>query len=84
VGRQYAAILGTIAFTVAITQALVRGVELGPALETAFLSTMAFWGIGYCVGNVAGWIVRDSIHEDEIETLLGQAHHTRWVRQTSD
>ncbi len=77
-GRQYAGILATIAFTVVIVQGLIRGTELVEGLESALFSTMVFWGIGYAVGTVAGWIVRDSIHEEEIEALVGQVPPRPW------
>lgn len=79
-GRQYAAMLGTIAFTVVMFLAIRRGAELGPTLETAFTSTMVFCGIGYGVGIVAEWIVRDSIREEEIEARCAQAPEAPFPR----
>ncbi len=83
-GRQYAGILATIAFTVVIGQGLIRGTELVEGLKAALVSTMVFWAVGYAVGTVAGWIVRDSIHEEEIEALVGQLPPRRWNRATGD
>jgi hypothetical protein len=71
VGRSYAGILGTIAFTVVILQGWIHAVQPRQVLESAILSTMAFWAIGYAIGAVAGWIIEESIHDQEIEELLG-------------
>ncbi len=69
-GRQYAAILGTIAFVTVIVQGWAGGFELRQTLETAVLSTLTYGAIGYVVGTAAAGIVRNSISDAEIEALL--------------
>lgn len=71
-GRSYAGILGTIAFTVVILQGWIHAGQPRQVLESAILSTMAFCVIGYSVGTIAGWIIRNSIQDHEIEAILGQ------------
>jgi len=64
VDRQYAVILGMIAFTTVILQGLMHDVELNRTLEAAAISTIVFCAIGGVVGRLAGWIVLDSLGAD--------------------
>ncbi len=70
-GRSYAGILGTIAFTVVILQGCIHAAQPRQVLESAIICTMAFWAIGHVLGTAAGWVVRSSIKDHEIEALLG-------------
>jgi hypothetical protein len=66
VGRRYAGILGTIAFTTVVLQGLVRGGDMESTLRAAALSTLAYTGIGYVVGRLAAWIVHDSLRAEGV------------------
>lgn len=81
-GRQYAAILGTIAFTTVILQGLMRDVGLARTLEAAAISAVMFCAIGYVVGRVATWIVVNSLGPDSPYAPAVAQPESRFVRST--
>jgi hypothetical protein len=84
VGRSYAGILGTIAFIAVVLQGCLQATQPRQVLESAILSTMAFWAIGYAIGALAGWIVQTSIKDHEIAALLGPFGAEPIVRQVDN
>jgi len=80
VGRQYAGILGAIAFTTVVLQGLGHDAEVESTLRSAVISTGLFAAIGYAVGEVAGWIVLDSVRARWADELDGHRIATHGSR----
>ncbi|MGD9723568.1 MAG: hypothetical protein AB7O59_19200 [Pirellulales bacterium] len=64
-GRQYAGILSTIAFTAVVLQGLGRGAAVADTLRAALASGLVFAVFGFFVGQLAGWIVLASVQAGE-------------------
>ncbi len=60
-GRHYAGVLGSIAFVTIVVRGLAQAAGVESTLRAAAVSTVLFWGIGYVVGQLAGWIVLESV-----------------------
>jgi hypothetical protein len=84
VDRQYAGILGMIAFTTVILQGLVHDVALNRTLEAAAISTVIFCVIGGVVGRLAGWIVLDSMGADAARESADGRLKLRPARSTKE
>jgi hypothetical protein len=61
VGRHYAGILGLLAFLTIVVRGLVRGAGAESTLLAAAFHLFLFAFVGYIVGQLAGWIVLDSV-----------------------
>ncbi len=60
-GRHYAGILGLLAFLTVAMRGLVRGAGVESMLLAAVIHLFLFAFVGYLVGQLAGWIVLDSV-----------------------
>jgi len=75
VGRIYAGVLGPLALLTVLGRGLLQGGGVEGTLYAGWLALMAFAGIGYVVGKIAGSAVEDSIRErlaSELAELGGQ------------
>jgi hypothetical protein len=63
-GRSYAALLGCLAFATTIARGLVHGGGLQTTVDTAIGWLVAFAVVGWIVGELAAWIVDDSIRSE--------------------
>ena len=59
--RQYAGILGLLALLVSLLRGLLAGSPGEATLFSAWLSLLAFVGIGAVIGGLAEWTVRDAV-----------------------
>jgi hypothetical protein len=59
--RTYAGVLGSLAFFTVLAQAVLRAVPTEAAIDLAIVCLIAFAVIGAVVGQLAGWIVDDSV-----------------------
>ena len=74
--RQYAGILGLLAFLTVLARAAVWGGDLTAAMQTALLALMAFAVLGGAIGGLAKFIVDDAARsrlKRELETRQEQA-----------
>lgn len=60
-GRHYAGILGLLAFLTVVMRGLVHGAGAESTLLAAAIHLFLFAFVGYLVGQLAGWIVLDSV-----------------------
>jgi hypothetical protein len=63
-GRNYAAVLGILAFSTTLARGLVHGSGLQATLETAIGQSIAFAAVGWIIGESAAWIVEDSVRSE--------------------
>lgn len=59
--RTYAGVLGSLAFFAVAARSVVRAVPAVAAVEQATVCLILFAVIGAVVGQLAGWIVDDSV-----------------------
>jgi hypothetical protein len=64
VGRSFAAVLGTLAFATTVARGMVHGGGMQSTVEAAIGSSIAFAVVGWIVGELAAWIVDDSIRSE--------------------
>ena len=62
-GRTYAGILGFLAFQAVVVRGLLRSAGTEATLWQASLALFAFALLGYVAGELAGWIVEESVQE---------------------
>ncbi len=60
-GQSYAGLLGPLAFLTAIGHGLLHAAAIEQTLLRASMALFAFAAIGYVAGELAGWIVNDSV-----------------------
>ena len=60
-GRYYAGVLGPLAFGTLVFRGLIHGGSIESTLQAACLGLFAFAPIGYVAGQVASFIVEDSV-----------------------
>jgi uncharacterized membrane protein len=71
-GRNYAGILGPVAFATIVARGLLDGSGLGPTLKLACLCLFGFAAAGYVIGQIGGRIIRESVRaqfDKELATL---------------
>jgi len=61
VARAYAATLGVLAMLTALARGAICGGGMDELLGVACVSLWAFAGVGYIVGSLGDWIVRESV-----------------------
>jgi tetrahydromethanopterin S-methyltransferase subunit C len=59
--RTYAGVLGSLAFFAVLARSVIHTVPAEAAIEQAIIGLMLFAVIGAVVGQLAGWIVDDSV-----------------------
>jgi hypothetical protein len=72
VGRAYAGLLGSLAFLTAIGHGLVHAAATEETLWWATLGLFGFAAIGYVAGELAGWIVHDSVRATLVAEVARQ------------
>ncbi|HEY2148051.1 MAG TPA: hypothetical protein VGH32_08950 [Pirellulales bacterium] len=60
-GRTYAGILGTLAFSTMLVRCLVKSVSIEATVGQAIACLAVFAVIGAIAGRLAGWIVDESV-----------------------
>lgn len=60
-GRKYAGILGPLACATVVVRGLLGRHSVETTLLTGALCLFAFAAIGYVIGELAGWIVAESL-----------------------
>ena len=60
-GRRYAGTLGLLAFLTIVMRGLVHGAGVESTLIAAAFHLFLYAFVGYLVGQLAGWIVLDSV-----------------------
>jgi hypothetical protein len=60
-GRTYAGVLGTLAFTTTVVRGLLHGGGFQSTMTSAMACLVGFAAIGAVIGELAAWIVADSI-----------------------
>jgi hypothetical protein len=63
VGRTYAGILGFLAFQIEVLRGLLRSAGAESTLWRASLALFAFALLGYVAGELASWVVEESVHD---------------------
>ena len=61
VGRTYAGVLGPLAFFTVLVRGLGHGAGVEATLVAAMVGLIAFSALGSIVGQLADWIVRESV-----------------------
>lgn len=73
-GRNYAGTLGLLACLVTVARGLFDGGDLENTIWWASLALFGFAAVGYVAGQLAGWIVRESVlasMNTELEAAFG-------------
>ena len=60
-GRAYAGVLGPLAFLTVLVRSLLRSVAVETTVWQAVAALFVFAAIGALIGQIAGWIVDDSV-----------------------
>ena len=60
-GRTYAGVLGTIGFATTVARGLIHGSAFQTTATTAVIWLIVFAIIGSFIGELASWIVADSV-----------------------
>ena len=71
-GHSYAGLLGPLAFLTAIGRGLLHADAVEQTLWWATLALFAFAAIGYVAGELAGWIVHDSVRATLVAEMARQ------------
>lgn len=74
-GGSYAGILGFIAFITAVARGWLNAESVEATLLVAWLSLLVFAAVGFVVGQLAGWIVENSVRADITAELDAQEAH---------
>ena len=77
-GRHFAGILASIAFTTTVMRGLVEGAGVESTLQSAVISLVCFSLVGYVIGQLAGLIVLDSVRAQG----AAEAAKPRWAATT--
>ncbi len=78
-GRHYAGVQGPWAFFTIAVRGLMHGAGVQSTLLSAAIQLFLFAFVGYVVGQLAGWVVFDSVREKvaaEIEAQQSQPSST--------
>ncbi|MBN2580286.1 MAG: hypothetical protein JXB10_14950 [Pirellulales bacterium] len=70
--RIYGGILGLVAFLTTLARGGVHGNDPEATLWAAWLSLLAFTGLGLVLGWLGGWLVEDAIHTQLLYRLEEQ------------
>jgi hypothetical protein len=72
VGRTYAGVLGTLAFATTIARGLIHDGGFESTMTIAIGCLIVFAILGAVIGELAGWIVADSIRSNVIAETGGE------------
>jgi hypothetical protein len=62
-GRAYAGVMGPLAFVTVLLRCLLRSVAVETTIWQAVAALFAFAAIGGVIGQLAGWIIDDSVRQ---------------------
>jgi hypothetical protein len=65
--------LGLLAFFTVMVRGLMHGGDAEQTLGTASLALFVFAAIGFAVGELAGWIVQDSVRASLVAEMARQS-----------
>ncbi len=71
-GRKYGGVLGLIAFATILARGVLRGGDAESTFLLASLCLMALAAVGYVVGNLAAWVVNESVRTKLADELDAQ------------
>jgi membrane protein YqaA with SNARE-associated domain len=80
-GRHYAGILGSLAFVAILLRSLLHGGGAETSIEQALWWMAGFAAIGFVVGQLAEWIVGDSVRS-RLQIELAAEQNTKSTRTT--
>ena len=60
-GRAYAGVMGPLAFLTMLVRCLLKSVSVQATITQAVFCLFAFAAIGCVIGQLAGWIVDESV-----------------------
>ncbi len=81
-GRAYAGILGPLAFLTVLAHGLIHSAGAQQTLWRATLGLAAFGVVGGLAGQLAGWIVEDSVRGRLADEIAKQSAQTPAVKRT--
>jgi hypothetical protein len=73
VGRKYAGVLGPLAFWTVTMRGLAHQAGVEPTLFSASLYLFVFGGIGFVIGELANWIVVESVQDRIVAELAARS-----------
>jgi hypothetical protein len=77
VARIYGGILGLTAFLMTLARGAVHGDNAEATLWAAWLSLLAFTGLGVVLGWLSGWMIEDTIHSRLLTRMEEQTRGKR-------
>jgi hypothetical protein len=72
-GRAYAGVMGPLAFLTVLVRCLLRTVSVETTIWQAVAGLFLFAAIGGLIGQLAGWIVDDSVRARLAEEIAAHA-----------
>ena len=72
-GRAYAGVMGPLAFLTVVVRCLLRSVSVETTIWQAVAGLFLFAAIGGLIGQLAGWIVDDSVRGRLAEEIAAHA-----------
>jgi hypothetical protein len=72
-GRAYAGVMGPLAFLMVVVRSLSRAGAVESTVFQAAVGLFAFAAIGYVIGQLAGWIVDDSVRAQLAAEMAARA-----------
>ena len=76
-GRKYAGVLGFLAFLTVVGRGLIKGGSLESTLQIAILMMFALAIVGYIVGELAAWVVEESVRSQLASELAEHSAETK-------
>jgi hypothetical protein len=73
-GRAYAGVLGTLAFLTVLVRCVARSVPVEATIGQAITCLIIFAVIGSVVGQLAGWMVDDSVRSQLMSEMAAGAN----------
>lgn len=73
-GRAYAGVLGTLAFLTVLVRCVVRSVPVEATIGQAMACLIVFAVIGSVVGQLAGWIMDESVRSRLMSEMAAGAN----------
>ncbi|MGE0606755.1 MAG: hypothetical protein AB7O62_06480 [Pirellulales bacterium] len=76
-GRNYAGVLGPLAFAVVLIRGAWGASSFAATMGTACLALWTFGAVGYVTGRIAEWIVEESVTNKLSAELAAQEEQAR-------